>query len=173
MVVLLAFVMGMNNATLTVFAQLKGADNQAEIKSYLSAFSILLTVLSLTIGLSGFFLTEPLLALLNTPEPIIDDAKQYLQIMFIGTLFLTGYNFIGSLLRAFGDSKTPMYFVLLATVLTAVLNPLFIAGFDLGIAGAAWAMILAQTLPFLSSLTYLSGLSRTGLLPFGLKSPKP
>src|SRR5690554_4576044 len=111
MVVLLAFVMGMNNATLTVFAQLKGANNQTEIKSYLSAFTILLTVLSLAISLAGFFLTEPLLALLNTPESITDDAKQYLQIMFIGTLFLTGYNFIGSLLRAFGDSRTPMYFV--------------------------------------------------------------
>src|SRR5690554_4374089 len=83
--------------------------------------------------------------------------------MFIGTLFLTGYNFIGSLLRAFGDSRTPMYFVLLATVLTAVLNPLFITGFGLGIAGAAWAMILAQTMAFLYSLYYLSGRSETGL----------
>lgn len=173
MVVLLAFVMGMNNATLTVFAQLKGANNQTEIKSYLSAFTILLTVLSLAISLAGFSLTEPLLALLNTPESITDDAKQYLQIMFIGTLFLTGYNFIGSLLRAFGDSKTPMYFVLLATVLTAVLNPLFIAGVDMGIAGAAWAMILAQTLAFLYSLYYLSGHSRTGLPAFRLQMPKP
>src|SRR5690554_1745794 len=173
MVVLLAFVMGVNNATLTVFAQLKGANNQAEMRSYLSAFSILLTVLSLVIGLAGYFFTEPLLALLNTPASITDAAKQYLQIMFIGTLFLTGYNFIGSLLRAFGDSRTPMYFVLLATVLTAVLNPLFITGFDLGIAGAAWAMILAQTMAFLYSLYYLSGRSETGLPAFRLQWPKP
>src|SRR5690554_7438802 len=61
MVVLLAFVMGVNNATLTVFAQLKGANNRAEISSYLSAFTILLTVLSLAIGLAGYFFTEPLL----------------------------------------------------------------------------------------------------------------
>lgn len=173
MVVLLAFIMGVNNATLTVFAQLKGAGNQAEISSYLSAFTILLTALSLAIGLAGYFLTEPLLVLLNTPASIIASAKQYLQIMFIGTLFLTGYNFIGSLLRAFGDSRTPMYFVLLATVLTAVLNPLFIAGFDMGIAGAAWAMILAQTLAFLYSLYYLSGKPETGLPAFRLHRPKP
>jgi len=173
MVVLLAFVMGVNNATLTVFAQLKGANNRAEISSYLSAFTILLTVLSLAIGLAGYFFTEPLLALLNTPASITNDAKQYLQIMFIGTLFLTGYNFIGSLLRAFGDSRTPMYFVLLATVLAAMLNPLFIAGFDMGIAGAAWAMILAQTLAFLYSLFYLSGRAGTGLPAFRLQWPKP
>lgn len=173
MVVLLAFVMGMNNATLTVFAQLKGGDKQAEIKSYLSAFTVLLTVLSLTIGFTGYFLTEPLLALLNTPASIADDAKQYLQIMFIGTLFLTGYNFIGSLLRAFGDSRTPMYFVLMATVLTAMLNPLFIKGLNLGIAGAAWSMILAQTLAFLYSLYYLSGRPGTRLPAFRLQRPKP
>ncbi|WP_220463579.1 MATE family efflux transporter [Sediminihaliea albiluteola] len=172
MVVLLAFIMGVNNATLTVFAQLKGANNQAEISSYLSAFTILLTVLSLVIGLAGYFFTEALLALLNTPASISVAAKQYLQIMFIGSLFLTGYNFIGSLLRAFGDSRTPLYFVLLATVLTAVLNPLFIVGFNLGLAGAAWAMILAQTMAFIYSLFYLSGRPGAGLPAFRLQWPK-
>ena len=173
MVVLLAFIMGVNNATLTVFAQLKGAGNKAEMSSYLSAFTLLLTGLALAIGLAGYFFTEPLLVLLNTPASIIATAKQYLQIMFVGTLFLTGYNFIGSLLRAFGDSRTPMYFVLLAAVLTAVLNPLFIAGFDMGIAGAAWAMILAQTMAFLYSLYYLSGRASIELPAFQLQWPKP
>ncbi|MBO1520195.1 MATE family efflux transporter [Oceanisphaera pacifica] len=171
-VVLLAFVMGVNNATLTVFAQLKGAGNEAETRSYLSAFTILLTGLSLVIGLGGYVLAEPLLALLNTPASIADTAQQYLQVMFIGTLFLTGYNFIGSLLRAFGDSRTPMYFVLLATVLTALLNPLFIAGLNMGVAGAAWAMILAQGFAFIYSLYYLAGRSEIGLPAFQLQWPK-
>lgn len=173
MVVLLAFIMGVNNATITVFAQLKGAGNQAKIGSYLSAFTILLTILSVVIGLAGFIFTKPLLVLLNTPSSIIDEAQQYLQVMFLGTLFLTGYNFIGSLLRAFGDSQTPTYFVLLATLLTAALNPLFILGFDMGITGAAWAMILAQTLAFLYSLYYLSGKPIIGLPAFTLQWPKP
>ncbi|RUO44295.1 MATE family efflux transporter [Aliidiomarina taiwanensis] len=171
-VVLLAFVMGVNNATLTVFAQLKGAGNQAETSSYLSAFTFLLTSLSLAIGLLGYLLAGPMLAFINTPASIMDQAKEYLQVMFIGTLFLTGYNFIGSLLRAFGDSRTPMYFVLLATLLTALLNPLFIAGLNMGVAGAAWAMILSQGLAFLYSLFYLSGRSGVGLPAFKIQRPK-
>ena len=171
MVVVLAFVMGINNATLTVFAQLKGAENQQGIHAYLSAFSILLGGLSLLIGLAGYVFAESLLALLNTPALIADSARQYLQITFIGTLFLVGYNFIGTVLRAFGDSKTPMYFVLLATVLAAALTPLFIAGFNMGVAGAAWATVLAQAMAFLYSLRYLAG--RPAQYSFRLQRPRP
>src|SRR5690606_12242596 len=56
---------------------------------------------------------------------------------------------------AFGDSKTPLHFVLLATVLTAVLGPLFIVGFSLDVAGAAWAIVMAQSGAFLYSVVYL------------------
>ncbi|RHW43619.1 MATE family efflux transporter [Neobacillus notoginsengisoli] len=155
MTVVLAFVLGINNATLTIFAQLKGKDDQNEIKSYLSSFVILLIALSLAVGGFGYIFAKPLLALLNTPDSIIPIAKRYLQINFIGTLFLVGYNFIGTVLRAFGDSRTPLYFVLLATVLNAGFDPLFIAGFGMGVAGAAYATVLAQTLAFLYSLFYL------------------
>ncbi len=156
MVVILAFVLGMNNATLTIFAQLKGAGEQAGINAYLSAFSIILALLSLLIGMAGYFGSAYLLALLNTPAPIMEAAHQYLQINFIGTLFLAGYNFVGTLLRAFGDSKTPLYFVLLATALTAILDPVFIAGFGLGLNGAAVATVLAQAIAFLASVVYLA-----------------
>ncbi|MCQ9617428.1 MATE family efflux transporter [Paenalcaligenes niemegkensis] len=156
-IVVLAFVLGINNATLTIFAQLKGSNDQKRINSYLSAFVIILAVLSLIISVTGYVLTEPLLALMNTPASIASEAKAYLQISFIGTFLLVGYNFIGTALRAFGDSKTPLYFVLLATVLATVLDPLFIAGFDLGVAGAAYATVLAQSIAFIYSLFYLSG----------------
>lgn len=156
MVVVLAFVLGMNNATLTIFAQLKGAGKQASINAYLSTFCLILAGLSALIGVGGYFSSALLLSLLNTPAPIMDAAHQYLQINFIGTLFLTGYNFVGTLLRAFGDSKTPLYFVLLATGLTAILDPIFIAGFGLGLNGAALATVLAQAIAFLASVCYLA-----------------
>lgn len=156
MMVVLAFILGINNATLTIFGQLRGKNNQQEIKSYLSTFVIILTVLSFIIGGLGYIFIDPLLAILNTPTSIMPIAKQYLQINFLGTLFLVGYNFIGTVLRAFGDSKTPLYFVLLATVLNAVLDPLFIAGFNMDVAGAAYATVLAQTIAFLYSLVYLA-----------------
>ncbi|WP_210256035.1 MATE family efflux transporter [Chelativorans sp. Marseille-P2723] len=154
--VVLAFVLGMNNAILTIFAQLRGAGDTYGIGAFLSAFTILLVILSALVGAGGYFLVEPLLALFNTPLSIIDAAKGYLQINFAGTLFLVGYNFIGTMLRAFGDSRTPLYFVLLATVLVTGLSPLLIDGLELGVNGAAWAMVLAQAVAFLYSLIYLA-----------------
>lgn len=156
LLVVLAFVLGMNNATLTIFAQLRGVGDDEGINAYLGAFTLLLVVLSAVIAISGYVFAEQLLGLLNTPSSIIDAAKGYLRINFIGTLFLVGYNFIGTLLRAFGDSRTPLCFVLLATVLAAGLGPLFIAGLGLGVEGAAWAMVLAQGTALLYSLVYLT-----------------
>ncbi len=169
LMVVLAFVLGMNNATLTIFAQLRGARDEAGIGRFLGAFGVLLVGLSVAIGVAGYLLAESLLLLLNTPASILRPATTYLRINFIGTLFLVGYNFIGTLLRAFGDSRTPLYFVLLATVLAGVLGPLFIAVVDLGVAGAAWAMVLAQGIAFVYSLIYLR--RRPGRYPLSPRRP--
>lgn len=152
----LAFVLGLNNATLTIFAQLRGARDEGATNAYLGAFAILLVALSMLIGMGGYLFAEQLLALFNTPRSILEMTTEYVRITFIGTLFLVGYNFVGTLLRAFGDSRTPLYFVLLATVLAAVLGPLFIAGLSMGVNGAAWSMVLAQATAFLYSLVYLA-----------------
>ncbi len=156
MAVVLAFIFGLNNATLTIFGQLHALNNLDNIKSYLSAFVLVLLTLSLAIGLAGYLLIRPLLTLLNTPAAVMDPASIYLRINFLGILFLVGYNFIGTALRAFGDSRTPLYFVLLATVLTVVLGPLFIAGLNLGIAGAAYAFVMAQALALIYGMVFLS-----------------
>lgn len=170
MVVILAFVLGINNATLTIFAQLRGANDQTAINDYLSTFSIILVSLSLLVGSIGYFFSGWFLTVLNTPEAIIEPAKAYLKINFIGTTFLVGYNFIGTVLRAFGDSKTPLYFVFLAAVLTAVLDPVFIAVFNLGVAGSAYATVLAQATAFIYSLFFLA--QRYGRTTFKIQKPK-
>jgi len=156
LVMVLAFVIGINNATLTIFAQLKGTGDQDKINAYLSAFVIILLVLSCLISVFGYVFAEPLLLLMSTPPSLMSEATSYLQINFIGTALLVGYNFIGTALRAFGDSKTPLYFVFLATILTVVLAPAFMAGLDMGVAGAAYATLLAQSTAFLCSLIYLA-----------------
>lgn len=156
MMVVLAFVMGVNQATLTIFAQLRGRGDVGAIRGYLSTFVILLGLLSAAIGIAGYVFADALLALLNTPAAIIDEARLYLQINFVGTLLLVGYNFVSTALRAFGDSRTPLYFVLLATLLTTVLSPLFIGVLEWGVAGAAYAVVAAQGGAFLYSLVHLA-----------------
>lgn len=153
--VVLAFIMGMNNATLTIFAQLRGMKDPDRIKSYLSTFSLLLVALCAVLGTFGYVMAEDILILLKTPGPVIEPAVMFLRVQFAGVIFLAGYSFIGTALRAFGDSKTPFYFVLLSTVLVAGFGPLFMGVLDLGMAGAAYAPIGAQAISFFGLLIYL------------------
>ncbi len=159
----LSFVIGLNNAALTILSQQKGRGSEAGLRRYLNAFVVLLSIMSVALGLAGFFLSEWILRLLGTPEAMLPMAASYLKINFIGILFLFGYNFIGTVLRSVGDSKTPLYFVLTAVVLNAILDPIFIAGFGWGIEGAAYATIFSQGVAFASGAIYTV---RRKLVPF-------
>ena len=150
----LSFIIGVNSATLTVLSQRKGASDDKGLIESLNAFVVTLTVLSVTFGVIGFLFTDPILKFLGTPEEIFHSTKVYLRINFLGILFLFGYNFIGTVLRALGDSKTPIRFVLFAVILNTLLDPLFIGYFNWGIEGAAYATILSQGSAFLYGVIY-------------------
>ncbi|WP_078059954.1 MATE family efflux transporter [Gracilibacillus timonensis] len=140
----LSFVIGINNSTLTILSQQKGKGNEAGVARYINAFVVTLTCIGVLMGLVGVIFAEPILQLLGTPSAMLDDSTTYLQINAVGILFLVGYNFISTVLRAVGDSKTPLRIVGLAVLLNIVLDPLFIAGFDWGVQGAAVATIMSQ-----------------------------
>ncbi|MFE8699587.1 MATE family efflux transporter [Cytobacillus sp. FJAT-54145] len=163
----LSFIIGINNATLTILSQQKGKEDEDGLKRYLNAFVVILTSLSIVLGFLGYVGSENFLRFLNTPENMISDATTYLQINFIGILFLLGYNFIATVLRSVGDSKTPLYFVLLAVILNTILDPIFISVFQLGINGAAYATILSQGIAFLYGLIIVL---RKKLVPFTIPS---
>ncbi|NLB58806.1 MAG: MATE family efflux transporter, partial [Gammaproteobacteria bacterium] len=169
LMLVLAFVLGLNNATLTIFAQLRGSGDAGRTDAYLGAFVILLLGLSALVGIGGWLASGWLLAALDTPPEVVAQAQAFLRINFAGTVFLVGYNFIGTLLRAFGNSRTPLYFVVVATVLAGVLAPLLIEGVGMGVAGAAWAMVLAQGAAFVYSLVFLA--RRPAEYPFRLRLP--
>lgn len=149
---ILSFIIGINNAALTILSQQKGKNDNVGLKQSLNAFIVLLTIIAITLGAIGYLFSENILKLLGTPEVMISDANRYLQIHFIGILFLMGYNFIGTAFRALGDSRTPLYFVFLAVVLNMVFDPLFIYILDMGINGAAYATLVAQGTAFFYGL---------------------
>src|SRR5690625_1909974 len=163
----ISFVIGLNNAALAILSQQKGRDDHDGMKRYLNAFVVILTVMAGVLSVSGFYFSEILLNLLGTPEDMMAQAKSYLQINFIGVLFLFGYNFISTVLRALGDSKTPLRFVMIAVILNVVLDPLIIAGFKLGIDGAAYATIIAQGIAFIYGIIHVL---RYKLAPFSFPS---
>lgn len=160
---ILSFIIGINNATLTILSQQKGKDDEEGLKRYLNAFVILLTIMGLLLGVLGFIAAVPILQLLGTPESMIDQAAVYLRINAIGIFSLVGYNFIGTVLRAIGDSRTPLRFVTMAVILNTLLDPLFIAGFDLGVEGAALATITSQGAAFIFGICYVL---KRQLVPF-------
>jgi putative MATE family efflux protein len=165
MLTALSFVIGMNHAALTILSQQRGRGDREGMRRYLNAFVVSLLALATVLGTTGYFVSGALLAALGTPSSIMSEARDYLQITFVGVLFLFGYNFISTVLRALGNSRTPLRFVGVAVALNVVLDPLFIHTFGLGIRGAAYATVLSQGVAFLYGLAHVM---RRRLVPFTL-----
>ena len=97
----------------------------------------------------------PLLTLLQVPEDIMHSAVLYLRIIFTGLIFTFVYNFFSNTLRALGDSKVPLYFLIISAFLNIVLDLVFVAGFGLGVPGSAAATVLSEALCCLFCLIYI------------------
>ena len=107
---------------------------------------------------AALLLAEPVLLLLRTPTDILPGSLDYLHVMFSGTLALMGYNAFASILRAMGNSRTPLIAMVIASVLNVGLDLLFVLVFHWGIAGAAGATVLAQVVSCLICLWAMRGL---------------
>ena len=111
--------------------------------------SVIVTGVMLTVG-------RGLLVVLNTPQSAFTEAENYYNICMAGTVFMFLYNAISGVLRGMGDSKRPLWFVLIAAVTNIVLDLLLVGKFHMRAAGAAWATITAQALSVIISLIYLA-----------------
>lgn len=116
--------------------------------SELLAFSVLFAIINLCFGRS-------ILELINTPADSLIPALDYLRITSIGLPLMFGYNAVSSVLRAMGDSKNPLLFIAIATVLNIVLDIVFIVFFNLGVAGTALATVIGQGVSLVFSLSLL------------------
>ncbi len=111
--------------------------------------SIIITAVMLLVG-------KPLLLILKTPESAFSETLSYLNICMAGTVFMFGYNAVCAILRGLGDSKRPLYFVMIAALINVVLDVVLVGKFNMGAAGAAYATIFAQAISFILSVSYLS-----------------
>ena len=141
-----AGVFGFSMATTVKVGQYFGARNLDAARRIFGTGLGFCVALATALALIGWVFSPQILALLKTPQVIHDDALIYLKISFLGMPFATVGMMITMGLRGAGDAKTPLYSVILMTVLTALLNPLFIAGWGpvpaMGIAGSAWAALV-------------------------------
>ena len=105
-------------------------------------------------SLCGVLFAEPILHLMNTPAENFADALIYMRIVCGFTIVVAGYNTISAILRALGDAKTPLIFLGVASVLNIALDLLFVVPLQMGVAGAAWATVIAQFFAMLGSVVF-------------------
>lgn len=138
-----------------VISQLFGAEKLTEMKTAISTALIAIAVFSLTLSIIGRVFSRGILILMNTPSDIFDGAETYMNIYFYGFFFLFLYNAFSAVFNALGDSRKPLYFLLFSSVLNIGLDLVFVRSFHWGIAGAAWATLIAQAISALLSFGVL------------------
>ena len=168
---LLVLFMGIATGASILASQFFGAKDRKSL-SHVVGSSIILTVASsLLIMVVGYFASPALIGLMNPPTDVGQGAVIYLQIIFLGALGGAAYNIFAGILRGMGDSVFPLIFLILAALLNVVLDLVFVRNLSMGIAGVAWATIIAQLISGtlcllrLISMKHLIDLNRTTMKP--------
>lgn len=152
----IGFAQGLAQGFSVLISQRYGAgDKKGMRRSY--AMSILNSaVLSIIIALVFFGLSKPLLYLINTPENIIDMANDYISIIYLFLFCSVFYNLFSSVLRAVGDSKSPVLFLLIASILNIILDLVFVVYFHWDVKGVGIATVLSQGISAFISILYIN-----------------
>ena len=146
---------GMTMGGAVLIAQYKGANDKKGQTETFQTLAVLSFVSALLITVIGLAFYQPLFRVLNVPADTYQDACDYMKIICWGTIFVFGYNAVCSVLKGLGDSKSPLYFVGIATIINIVLDILLVGPFGMGTSGAAYATITAQGISFVISIFYL------------------
>lgn len=165
----LAIGMGFSNGGQIVISQQVGAKSE-NISRTIGTMLTTELLLAIIAGFIGVVLHTPILELMNTPSAAWQEAVHYLIICSCGMIFIYGYNALCAILRGMGESKLPMVFIAIASLVNVVLDLLFVGAFRWGAAGAAAATVIAQAIAFLSAAVYLYRHKEAAQFDFHLKS---
>lgn len=155
MFLIYGFVVGMTAGFTVPTAQKFGAGDMKGMRRTVAGAGVLSLVVGALLTMLFMLFMKPLLTLMNTPSDIFKDAYGYIMIISGGILAQMLYNLLSSILRAIGNSKIPLYFLIISALLNILLDLLFIVGFHMGAAGAAVATIIAQGASGILCLIYI------------------
>lgn len=141
---MLGIIQGFTQGFSIRIAQDFGAGNVQRLRKDMISSGVLAAVLAVILLIIGQAFLYPLLRIMQTPNDVIGNAVLYLRIMFAGIPIVMAYNMLASILRAFGDGKSPLYAMVIACAINIVLDIVFVAFWGMGIAGAAIATLIAQ-----------------------------
>lgn len=135
---------GLSNGVGILVSHRFGAKDEEGIRKTISSAYFVLTTISLIITAIAFFLAPVLLRLLDTPPSIINDSISYIRVTCLGILGITLYNGVAASLRALGDSRTPLYFLIFSSIMNIVLDLVLVINFNMGVVGVALATVISQ-----------------------------
>lgn len=156
--VLIGLFMGLSTGAGAVISQFYGAKHTEHVREAVHTSVMLTLVLSIVFTFVGIAFTPGMLRLTKMPSNVMPEAVTYLRIYFAGITGLLFYNMGAAILRSVGDTRRPFYFLVVSALLNSVLDLVFVVGFRMGVAGVAWATILAQGI---SAVLVLRSLARS------------
>jgi len=153
---LIALIIGIATGGTIVISQFFGAKDFNKVKRTIDTIFIVMAVCAVIMTVVGISFSEEIFRLIKLPEELMPMANSYLTIYVSGLVIFFGYNSVAAILRGLGDSITPLYFLILATIINIGLDLLFIVKLGWGIEGAAFATLIAQGTAFIVAIFYLN-----------------
>ncbi|MDA3942643.1 MAG: MATE family efflux transporter [Bacteroidetes bacterium] len=153
---LISLIIGIATGTTIIIAQYYGAKNIGKVQQAIETMYLFIFVASIFLSLIGIYTSTAIFKLIDLPEEVIPEAVKYFNIYALGFVFFFGFQGTSAILRGLGDSKTPLYFLIVATMMNIMLDLLFVVVFEWGIEGVAYATIISQAGAFISIIYYLN-----------------
>lgn len=154
--ILISMVIGFASGATIIISQYFGAKKLESVKRTIDTLYIVMFFASIAVTLLGILFSDDIFRLIQLPEDVLPQASLYLDIYFSGIVFMFGFNGTAAILRGLGDSKTPLYFMIISTLTNVILDLAFVLVFEWGIAGVAVATIISQGGAFLTAIWYLN-----------------
>ena len=154
--VLISLVIGVSIGATIVISQYYGANDIKNVKRAIDTIFITIFFASIFITIISFVFSKEIFDLLKLPPEVVPQAILYFKIFASGLILLFGLNAVNAILRGLGDSKTPLYFMIISTFLNIVLDLFFVIVLKMGIEGVAYATVLAQGIAFIIAVIYLN-----------------
>ena len=146
---------GLSSGFAIIVAQMFGAKKYDRMRHYVAMSVYLMVLFSLTMTVGFGIANKPILRLMNSPDEVFGDVSAYMRIIYAGLLVTGAYNTLAAFLRALGDSKSPLYFLIISAVINIILDIVFIVYLGMGVEGCGYATVIAQGISAVCCLIYI------------------
>ncbi len=152
---IIGFAQGLTAGLAIITAQRYGAKDYRGLKKSFAASVVISLIVTIVLTVLSLVFIHPMLQLMQTPPEIIDQAQTFILIILLGIFASMSFNLLSNVIRALGDSRTPLFFLIIAVIINVVLDLIFIIFFGMGVEGAAIATVIAQVSSSVLCLVYI------------------